>query len=208
MFRASAYRCCISILFLCATFTSASAQEILFSDDFSNESSGWAIYSDAGGEVFYEDGVLHIKDYPFYQQATWTSPSQFFTDFILDVDTRLVDGTDSNWHIVCLRLKDDYNYYGFHISADGWYYISKVVDQEGTNLVEPIRSGIIQQGRDANNHIHIECIGSNLTFSLNGHKLREINDDTFTAGDIGFGAGALKGPFTEVAFDNLTITRP
>ena len=208
MSKASYFRCCFLILLLYAASTPVLAQEILFSDDFSDESSGWATFKDSGGEVFYEDAELHIKDYPFYQLATWTSPSQFFTDFILDVDTKLVDGTDSNWHIICLRLKDDYNYYGFHISSDGWYYINKVIDQKDTIFVQPTRSAYIDQGKDANNHIHIECIGSNLNFSVNGHKLRDVNDTTFSEGDIGLAAAALKGPSTEVTFDNLTIIEP
>lgn len=208
MLKALLFRSCILISLLSAVTPAVFAQEVLISDDFSDEGSGWATFRDAGGEVVYRDCELHIKDYPFYQVATWTSPSQSFTDFVLDVDTRLVDGTDSNWQVVCIRLKDDYNYYGFHISADGWYYINKVVDQEGTNLVEPIRSAYIQQGKDANNHLQIEAIGSNLSFSANGHKLREIADETFSQGDIGLAAAALKGPYTEVAFDNLVVTKP
>lgn len=202
------YQSCILISLLCTVTTSVMAQEVLFSDNFSDESSGWATFSDREGGVFYQDGWLHVKDYPYYKLATWTSPSQYFTDLILDVDTKLVDGTDSNWHVVCFRLKDDYNYYGFHISADGWYYINKVVDQQETILIQPVRSAYIRQGKDVNNHIHIECIGSNLNFSINDHKLREVADSTFGGGDIGLAAGALKGPSTEVAFDNLVITKP
>jgi len=208
MLKALLFRSCILISLLTVVTPAVLAQEVLFSDDFSDEGSGWATFRDKGGEVFYKDGELRIKDYPFHQVATWTSPSQLFTDFVLDVDTRLVDGTDSNWQIVCFRLKDDYNYYGFHISADGWYYINKVVDQKGTTLVQPIRSAYIQQGKGANNHIQIEAIGSNLSFSVNSHKLREITDETFSQGDIALAAAALKGSYTEVAFDNLGVTKP
>jgi hypothetical protein len=58
------------------------------------------------------------------------------------------------------------------------------------------------------NLIHIECIGSTLTLSVNGYVMATVTDGTFSSGDIALAATALAGTFTEVAFDNIVVTKP
>ena len=58
------------------------------------------------------------------------------------------------------------------------------------------------------NLIHIECIGSSLSLSVNGYLLRQVTDTTFTGGDIALAAEAQAGTFTEVAFDNIVVSEP
>jgi len=180
----------------------------LFSDDFSHDTGVWDIFSDANGEVFYENGWLHVINYTDAPVYTYSIAYQYFADLILEVETQLVDGTDDNWHIVTVRSQDIHNYYDFAISADGYYMIKKVVNGNAINLVEPTRSSYINEGWGAVNLIHIECIGSSLSLSVNGHVLKSVTDGTFTGGDISLGAIAYVGTFTEVAFDNLVVTEP
>jgi len=181
--------------------------EVLFSDDFSDESSGWVTYDESFGRVIYRDGCLYVKDYTG-EVCTESGSQRYFSDFILEVETWLVDGTDDNWHLVSCRCQDEDNYYDFAISADGYYAVGKLVDGNQTSLAEPAFSPHINQGWDVINLIHIECIGSNLSLSVNGHLLWEGTDATFTDGDILLGATALAGTFTEVAFDNIIVTKP
>jgi hypothetical protein len=61
---------------------------------------------------------------------------------------------------------------------------------------------------DAVNLIHIECIGSSLSLSVNEHVLTTITDATFSDGDIALATTSLGGSFTEIAFDNIIITEP
>ena len=140
--------------------------------------------------------------------CTYSLAYQYFADFILEVETKLIDGTDDNWHQVEVRERDEFNYYNFGISADGYYEIFKVVNGEKIVLVAPTYSTYINQGWGAVNLIHIECIGSSLSLSVNGHTLTSVTDTTFSAGDIGLAASSLAGSFTEVAFDNLVVTAP
>jgi uncharacterized repeat protein (TIGR02543 family) len=183
----------------------------IFSDDFSDPSSGWVTYDGDEGQVAYLNGYLYIKDYTAYYgtiYAEYAGPQHDFTDFILEVETWLVGGTDDNWHSVICRYQDEDNHYDFDISADGYYEIQKWVDGDVTNLVEPTYSSYIHQGQGVTNSVHIECIGSDLSLSVNGHLLWEGTDATFTGGDIALAANALAGTFTEVAFDNIIVTEP
>jgi len=184
------------------------AREVLFSDDFSDEAGVWDTYSDEYGSVFYKDGWLHLVNNNPAEFATGTWAHKHFTDFILEVETKLVAGTDNNWHMVICRYQDSDNFYNFRTSADGYYSISKFVNGNWIGLASVTYSSYINQGVDAINLIRIECIGSNLSLSVNGHLLWQGTDDTFTGGDIVLVADANAGTFTEIAFDNIVVSEP
>ena len=185
---------------------------VLFSDDFSNPSSGWFTYSDYEGSAFYKDGWFHLRDAAFgsYGENSWAGVN--FTDFILEVETKLVSGTDNNLHTVTCRSDPTgltVEGYSFGISADGYYEILKFVNGQRTSIKEPTHSSYINTGKTVTNLIHIECIGSTLSLSVNGHLLTEKTDYTFARGDITLGADSIGGSqFTEVAYDNLVVTAP
>lgn len=181
---------------------------VLFSDDFSHDTGDWDVFSDENGEVFYEGGWLHVINYTTAPICTYTLVNQYFTDFILEIDTKLVDGTDDNWHQIEVRVQNVDNYYNFGISADGYYELFKVVNGSMTSLVSPTYSSYINQGWDVVNTVQIECIGSSLNMSVNGHTLISVTDTSFNDGDIGFAASSWAGSFSEIAWDNLLITEP
>jgi len=183
---------------------------VLFSDDFSDEGSGWVTYDEYDGQVAYLNGCLYVKDYTDPEWCIVSSPQsfQYFTDFILEVETWLVGGTDNNWHMVLCRMQDADNYYAFVISADGYYMMNKSVNGNIIILVSPTHSTYINQGVDGINLIHIECIGSSLSLSVNEHLLCEGTDATFSGGPFGLGAHAQAFTFTEVAFDNIVLSEP
>jgi hypothetical protein len=190
--------------------TTSTVPEVLFSDDFSDESSGWVTYDYYDGRVAYLNGCLYIKDPTTPELGMYGESQRYFTDFILEVETWLVGGTDVNWHTVVCRFQDENNYYSFGISADGYYCIIKYVggDQVPLTGSTGIYSSYIHQGQGVSNLIHIECIGSTLSLSVNGHLLRQVTDTTFTGGDIALAAAAQAGTFTEVAFDNIVVNEP
>jgi uncharacterized repeat protein (TIGR02543 family) len=120
--------------------TNPTVPEVLFSDDFSDESSGWLTYDDYDGRVIYFDGCLYVKDYTTPEGSIYCECQRYFTDFILEVETWLVGGTDDNWHTVFCRWNSEDDCYGFGISADGYYEIGKFVDSKMTSLVGPTYS--------------------------------------------------------------------
>ena len=180
---------------------------VLFSDDFS-QAGVWGTGSDESGSVFYSNGWLHLINYSSATLATTTYAHQYLSDFILEVETMLVGGTENNWHQVACRYQDKDNYYMVGISADGYYDITKLVNGSRVELVWPSYSSYINQGVEAVNLIHIECIGTDLSLSVNGHLLTTVTDATISSGDIGLGASSSGGSFTEIAFDNIVVSKP
>jgi hypothetical protein len=181
---------------------------VLFSDDFSNENGVWDTFSNGDGSVSYENGWLHIVNTTPAELPTLTWAHRYFTDFVLEVETKLVAGTDDNWHNIACRYQDDANYYGLDISADGYYSIYRRVDGDITDLLAPTLSPYINLGTGAVNLVHIECIGDSLSLSVNGHLLGQATDTTYSGGDIALGASAMTDDFTEVAFDNIVVSEP
>ena len=180
----------------------------LFSDDFSQDRGDWEVYSDADGEVFYDDGWLHVINYTTSPIDTVTLLDGNFSDFVMEVDTKLVDGTDDNWHGIICRYQDDANYYAFAISADGYYLITKFADAAIVDLEPVTQSEHIDQGWDTVNSVRIECNGNRLTLSVNGHVLGSVTDSTFSSGQIGLTCTSWGGTFSQIAFDNLVISEP
>lgn len=191
------------------TPTPTSTGGVLFSDDFSNPSSGWETGDYDDGWVEYQIGALHIEDSTYDDACTYSDLSLYYSDLAIEVETWLVAGTDDNWHQVFCRCVDDDNYYNFGISADGYYAIS--LWQNGVRSAlsgSPTLSSYINEGWDVVNLMRVECEGNTLRLYANGHLLSEVTDSTFSNGYVGLGVTSLAGSYSEAAFDNFVITVP
>lgn len=192
------------------TPTPASGTEVLFTDDFSSESSGWETFADDYGAVFYSNGWLHVRDADSVQYLTRSNNKRYrYADMVLEVDTKLCSGSEERWHLVFCRRPDPLNGYCFAIGPYGTYTVTKYIDGEIVKLIESTRSAHINEGLNAVNRIRVECIDDNLSLTVNDHLLAEVTDNTFSEGYIGLGTDWFgQGEPAEVAFDNLVITPP
>lgn len=182
--------------------------EALFSDDFSQPSSGWRRDSDEHGSADYVDGYYQIAVNDAEYQV-WSSPNLIFADAVIEVDAIKAAGNDNNLYGITCRMQHSQNFYAFLVSADGYYGIYKHQENKfqllGQNGMSP--SEAISQG-NAVNHLRADCVGNTLTFYVNGQKVAETQDDQFTNGDIGLIAGALSAPGVVIQFDNFAVFKP
>lgn len=181
---------------------------ILFQDDFSDKNSGWHTLTEGDQVVDYQQ-----NGFRFYVTETqfdyWSVPGLSFTDAVIQVNAVKVGGPDDNDFGVICRYQDDSNFYGFLVSSDGYYGISKMADGEhnllGSEDMQP--SDAINQGA-ASNTLKVSCVGSTLSLTVNGQKLLEVEDSDYTRGDIGLIAGTFDVGGVDVVFDNLVVTKP
>jgi len=182
--------------------------DIMFRDDFSDPGSGWNRVSSPTGDTEYDDGVYRV----FVKEANtdiWSKPGQYFGDTIIEVEAFKVGGErDNRFGVICRATGTD-SFYTFIISSDGFFGIGKVEEQNyellGAEALMP--SEDIQKG-SALNHIRAECIGETLTLYVNGHKIAEVRDSEFAAGDVGLIAGTYDVPGTDIRFDNFIVIKP
>jgi hypothetical protein len=188
---------------------STSTPKALFWDDFSDPSSGWDRFTSEDGTNDYSNGGYRI----FVNKPNWyfwSNPGIYFTDVVIDVDAQKMAGPDENDFGIICRYQDEQNFYFFTVGSDGFYGISKILNGEelliGMSQLQYSDSAI--QPGSSSNHLTAECVGSNLTLSVNGVVLADVEDRDLSTGDVGLIAGTYDTVGVDILFDNFVVTRP
>jgi hypothetical protein len=182
---------------------------ILYQDDFYDPASGWESYHQNDGMLDYDNGKYRMQ-IPLKKVTFWVSANVDYENVVIEADAIRNGGPLANLYGLLCRLDYATNAgYMFLISSQGYYGIAKYVNPEldwlgNDDLV--FSDAVFTD--DNPNHLHAECNGTHLAFSVNGQMLLEVNDDSFTKGDVGFAAGTTGEPGTDVSFDNLVIYAP
>lgn len=203
-----------SLLIACAGGngeTTAQDSNILFQDDFSNQDGEWdTVRIEGEGIADYENDAYRIR-VDTANTDVWANPDGLnFTDVKIEVEaTKQKGSTDNNDFGVICRYANEENYYFFIISSDGYYGIGKVKDgsQELLGMDNMLSSDAIHVFETVN-HIRAECKGSTLTLYVNDQKLDSQSDLDFTEGNVGLIAGTFDEAYTDILFDNFTVTKP
>lgn len=180
-----------------------------FEDNFSSADSGWDRMSEDNFSTDYLDGYyvisIQTKEY-----MAWANPGKNFTDTHIEVEaTYIGGGLDNHFGVIC-RAENLDNFYVLMISSDGFYAIAKRLNGDSLSVIGYDRfeySDAILQGV-ATNHIQADCVGDKLSLTVNGTLLIEVQDTSFSAGDVGLMAGTFNVTDTEIAFDNFIVTSP
>jgi len=181
---------------------------VLFEDDFSSTSDRWAQQTDSDGITDYYQDSYRIK-VDLENWYFWTNPGENFTDTRIEVDMTKIGGPEPNEYGVMCRFVDDFNYYFFTLSSDGYYSIAKYVDDNFSNLgtEAPEFSDAINLG-ETTNKLRADCVGSTLSLYANGQLLLQTTDTSFSSGDVGLVVGSFDEPGVDILFDNLIVRDP
>lgn len=189
--------------------SSSSSGDVLFHDDFSDTSSGWRVWDTSEANITYADGGLRFYvNQPNYDY--WSLPGKEYTDVTLAVDALLEEGpTDNDFGLIC-RMQDEYNFYAFLISSDGYGGIIKVKDglYQVLNSETGLEYGSMINQDQNQNLIRADCIGEHLTMYVNHEKFLEVDDSDFSLGDAGLIAGSYNQPGVSILFDNFYVLKP
>lgn len=168
------------------------------------------------------------------EQVVWSALDRKFGDFDLRVTARLLDGPiDQNQYCVAFRYRDEYNFYLFCITADGYYSLAKVRGGAQERISDWGMTDAIHLGA-APNEMRVAGRGDEFRFFVNGEPvqlclkgknansmwigpgvcvdggtLTEVyRDSAFAQGRIALAAGTIDGSAVTVAFDDLLIVGP
>ncbi len=183
-----------------------SSGSAVYQDDFSSSSSGWDEFDGDNGATFYANGAYHIRvDSTKYY--VWGNPGQSFSDALVSVQARPVRPVgDADFGVIC-RYQNKDNFYALEISEDGYYAIWKEEGGEYTALVEWAASDAIPvDGSPVT--IQAACVGDTLTLAVNDVVIAEVQDTSFSSGDIGLLAGTWNTGGVEIEFDNVVVYAP
>ncbi|MEM7111746.1 MAG: hypothetical protein AAF614_04890 [Chloroflexota bacterium] len=182
----------------------------LFYDGFSpGQTGGWHLERDDMGQtaVFDDQLVISINAPNTLQYSSLAN--ELFDDFELTVDLRQLQGAPSSSFGVLFRMVSPEQFYRFEITGDGFYMIERR-DNNGqwTRFVPDwTATPAINQGLNAMNQLTITAVGPSMRFAVNGAFLQEINDATYSLGNIGLDAGTFGQTGLQVAFDNVHVSR-
>jgi len=178
-----------------------------FMDDFSDHSNGWHLFAEPSGVIQYDGNSLRAY-LPVNDMEVITTPGISLRNSVVDVDAEKVSGPDNNYFGVVCRYQDADNYYGFIISADGYFAIIKNIAGNRTILsdgtLQPAQS--IYQGI-ATNHLKSICQERTLKWVVNGETLAEVQDVDLIYGQVGLIAGAIDEPGVDIRYNRFIVIK-
>jgi len=189
-------------------FAFSTPGKLVFKDNFSSSDSGWNVSSADSGSVAYSNGELKMQRKTDGWSSTTTTNYKVgrLIDFVAEVDARKIpEGEDGTDRSILFRYKDNNNFYGFYVAANGKYSVWKLVENKWNKLIDWTKSDYIKAGT-ATNKLKVVCQGQKMDFYVNGHKVDTVNDNTFTEGEIAISVTSLEEtPTTEYHFDNFKL---
>jgi hypothetical protein len=182
---------------------------VLFSDDFSNNSKKWDQVSNNSVTTDYYNAAYRIMVNETSYNV-WANPGkESFVDMRIEVDATKNGGPDDNEFGVICRFLDGKRFYFAVISSDGYYGIMKMTDAGPVPIGKSsmLESDLISHGA-VTNHIRFDCVGSSLTLYVNGSLVDQETDVDYTTGNGGLLGGTFATPGTDVLFDNYYVYKP
>src|SRR3972149_2460877 len=165
----------------------ANPGDILYQEQFEDNTTGWDRVSNANGIMDYDGGGYRI----LIQQPgfnLWSTPERNFSDVRVEADVTKLSGPDENRAGLMCRYQNG-DYYFFIISSDGFYALGKFIG--GNTLLlgqtEMESSEFIQVNEM--NHLRADCVGDTLSFYVNFNEIAVMQDTDFPSGDVGVVAG-------------------
>ena len=131
--------------------------------------------------------------------TTLTSDPDFNGPLYVTVTTQWLRGIKTNGYGIIFYI-DSGNFYGFGISANGGFVLSRWDDRgDPISLVDWTRSSSIN--KEGTNTLNVFIEEGRIEASINGTLVAEVFDDTYTEGRV----GVMIGEDQEIAFDDLTV---
>ncbi len=179
---------------------------VLYSDDFSNNQSGWMQSNDENGKFQYLDGH-YVIDLPASNNFVTVCPNLNYTDAVLSVDAIYTSGdVKLGGPLVIWREIDSNNFYAFSFNGANSLGVFKQFNDQWFpfgNIIIPSKVHI--NGEKQTNKIAISFKGGISAIYLNGRFVTSIKNSTFTTGGICLGAESSETSPVEVSFDNLVV---
>ena len=186
--------------------------KLVFEDDFSNPTKSGLednLQATDYSRGFHAPGVYHLKDLKDKATNWELFPKQSYGEFSYQTD--LWDNSDdvSTGDIsegVVFRATDDTHFYTVLVDPrKGKYAIQKWSSKTtSSDLVAWTDSAAIKR-RNEVNQVRVDGEGSNFTIYLNGEKLADFSDSTYTKGQTGVIASNVDAPGNHIHFDNIKI---
>lgn len=187
---------------------------VLLSDSFDVPDVGTlpAASSHPGRSVLgYVDGEYMVRNPNRNDTQVTVYPYGVYGDASIEVDVRLVGGTERRYVALTCRDQDTEEESGYKLTVEpetGEVKLARRDDGDETVLVDWTASSAVRRG-NATNHLELQCGGTNIIAFVNGTRVASARDATYDEGRVALKAGSFSGEkvTTEARFDNLVVTQ-
>lgn len=173
--------------------TATPVETVLFQDPLTSNVNGWANDS----HCFFKDGSYHIvANYLCY------APAGNISDATISIDAQQLSGPLVWFYGLILRRPSKGNYYKFYIDSNSKWGFGKVVNDTFTDIIPYQFNAAIKGGLNVKNTLLVRMKGSHFDFYINGTKVGEVDDTTYTSGL----SGLFGNDYNDVAYTNFKVT--
>jgi hypothetical protein len=186
----------------------------IFTDDFSDPTSGWDVFDDPNATAAYQDGRYVLTATGGFRVNgdinTSTQALSSLGDVRVEVTGQLLTAPNAVYGVIC-RATSPNDYYYFLIQGNGDYYIGQSGNGRATNF-DTGSSPSIHTGR-APNRIAAECTddadGVQLRLFVNGVAVNTVvdTDHPYLTGGTGLRVESRRDAMS-AAFDDYVVTTP
>ncbi len=181
---------------------------MLFRDDFSDVNSGWPRQSSdpSSRRVGYEGGEYYVVKLAGTDGSPFVTRAERFSDFLVEIDARLVPPTDNDFVYLDFRRQEDGSHYSFVVDPnDSTFELRRNTASDGTSLIPWTSAPAIQAG-GARNHLGVRAQGPEIVLFVNGQEVGRVNDGTYREGTLAFGVGSFQHAPADGRFSNLVVS--
>lgn len=185
---------CIGLVLL-SQLPNLTANSGSYTSSLRGTASGWVTNSNC---FFGADGY-HIKgSYICY------APIAAQQNALATVSVKQTGGDDTFlFYGVVVRRVSAGNYYMFAVDSEGKWRFGKVVSGQYTDIVKEQASTAIKTDPGATNVLQVQAKGQHFIFQINGARVDELDDGTYSSGLWGLSGG----DGIEVVYTALKIVR-
>lgn len=175
--------------------------EIIYEDNFSDNSGNWGTNDNENILLNIQNGK-YFFDHKQLQNAwlSWkTVTINSKRNFRISCNSLWVGGIDNHSYGLVWGLSDVNNYCSFGISANGSYRYSIKAGGTFINPIDWTKSELIN--KNASNKIEVRKTGGIIEFYINDIKVNQSNFEDFFGNNVGFNVNRNQ----KVLFDNLLV---
>lgn len=182
------------------------AKGVLFQDEFIDPNSGWPTGDQEDRRFGYHPAAFYHLEVSKPYDSLLIPRGLSLGNFVAEIEV-LVDHTDTESgdfrYGLVLRQSGD-QYYAFTISprSDTWQAL-----KHSASGLEVLAEGTHQsiRGLTAPDVLRAQAAGSDLTFSINGQVVAQLDDPDYTSGDVGFLLETFDETLVHIHYASLTI---
>jgi hypothetical protein len=180
----------------------------LWWDDFEGEKNWFTGEKEDSYTFEFTNGAYRVYN-NLLGSIVWSIRGDNYIDVRVEVDAMKQKGPKDGYFGLICRYVDSKNYYALVISYQGTFGIVKMEKSKINFIQEGELPAKLLKAKEEYNHIRADCIGTSLVLYVNDKKVTEIQDSSFTSGDVGIGVGnQLEDTGIDVIFDNFEIWQP